>query len=622
MFQAKRLLALLMSLITAASLFLITPAAGAISVETAQQVVSALGIMVGDGSGNMNLDSTLSRAQMAKILVRLSSGAITLGTATSPFPDVPYTSWEAPYVSQAVSQGLISGCPDGTFKPDDTATTEQFAQTLLSVLGYTSSDYGVGWPWAQMNFAQKLGLFNQVTAQVGTNINRRNVMLMLYNTLNATAKSGKKYAVNLGYSTTASGDLDIASIITANSVGPITVKSTGWFDGTGLNSSTATVYLNDTRASFSAIQTYDIVYYSVNMNTIWAYNKKITGVLQNALPNRLSPTSLVVSGATYTVGTTAAASALSYTGGFKVGDVVTLLLDRNGYVADVLPADSATTLTGYVTGSGNKQYTAEDGSLYYSYYISLITIDGTKLEYQVSYDPATLVGKAVTISFKSGVPQVVSSASASVSGTVSAAGMTLGSAKLSADVKILDVDNYGNYVSLAPTRLNGVTLTADNILYCQTDASGAITQLMLNAVTGDTAIYGLLTSAPTPSGSSSFNIGGTYTYNINGTTGSLTVSGTLFSATTGPAAFTYQGTTLKALSSLTSLGTVTFSGSGAVVTTSGARHTLMGTTAYYQRLSDGTYSYISASKAEGLTLTAYYDKPESRGGSIRIIIAE
>ena len=140
-------------------------------------------------------------------------------------------------MSRAVSLGYISGTPDGTFKPDQNATPEDMAKTLLAVLGYSSTDYGVGWPWAHVNYAQKLGLFAGVTSQVGSPITRRDVMLMIYNTLLATNKSGKKYITVLGYTTTASGDIDLSSIIGTSSVGPITIKSTDWYVGTGLNAS-------------------------------------------------------------------------------------------------------------------------------------------------------------------------------------------------------------------------------------------------------------------------------------------------------------------------------------------------------------------------------------------------
>lgn len=59
----------------------------------------------------------INRAEFTK-LVLLASGTKNPPTCTSnPFPDVPKDAWFAPYVCAAKKRGIISGFPDGTFKP-------------------------------------------------------------------------------------------------------------------------------------------------------------------------------------------------------------------------------------------------------------------------------------------------------------------------------------------------------------------------------------------------------------------------------------------------------------------------------------------------------------------------
>jgi hypothetical protein len=341
MIKTKRILAFWLAGVTVLSLLTFpAAAAGGATEQTAQQTVSALGIMVGDTDGNMRLDSCVTRAQLSKILVTLAFGNITLSSSVSPFPDVTYKHWAAPYVSRAVTAGYINGYPDGMFKPEQYTKTEEVVKTLLSVLGYTSADYGVGYPYAQMSFATKLGLFSSVTAQAGTFATRRDVMMLVYNTLTATAKNGRPYATSLGYSLTTAGTVDISGLIQNNSTGPITVTSPLWYQGTGLTLSNISVYLNDQPSSLDAVALDSIVYYSVNMNTVWAYNKRVTGTLENVKDSRLSPTSVVVAGTEYKLGSAAASEAVSFSGSFKYGDVVTLLFGRGGTVADIVKADS------------------------------------------------------------------------------------------------------------------------------------------------------------------------------------------------------------------------------------------------------------------------------------------
>lgn len=618
----KKLTALLFSVMMAAAFITAIPSASAVSVSqsTAQQVLGALNIMVGDENGNLNLDGYLTRAQLAKIAVVLNSGnAVVSASKTSPFPDVPYTSWAASYVAKTGTLGYMNGYPDGTFKPDANAKTEEVAKTLLSVLGYSSSDYGTGYPAVQVNFAAKLGLFDNVTSPVGSSITRRDVMYMVYNMLCATAKNGKPYINTLGYSMSSTGSgIDANEIISANSVGPITVNSSTWYAGTGLKTAGMTVYLNDKQSSLSNIMTDDIIYYSVSLNTVWAYDKTTTGVLQNILPSRASPTSIVVSGTTYTISGSSAAQALSYSGGFNTGDTVTLLIGRDGSVADIVSASDSGSNIGYVTGAGNKAYTDSNGGTYYSNYVTLVLADGSKSEYQTTSDELSLVDSMVSINFSNGLTTIGSVGYTAPTGTVSYSRMTIGSINMSTDIKILDVDNYGNYTVVYPQRLDGVSLTSGNVIYCEYDALGNITELFLKDVTGDTMTYGLLTNvSQTQDG---LNLRGTYSYNISGNIGTYSTTNVLFGVSAGPASFAYKNNTIAKITSLSSLPNMAFSGSSAVISSSGVKYLLSDHVVIY-KYSSGIYTVISASQASGLNLTAYYDKPQNEGGRVRVIIA-
>ncbi len=618
----KRLTALLISVIMTAAFITAMPSASAVSVSqsAAQQVLGALNIMVGDENGNLNLDGYLTRAQLAKIAVVLNSGnSVVSVSKTSPFPDVPYTNWAASYIAKTGTLGYMNGYPDGTFKPNANATTEEVAKTLLSVLGYGNSDYGTGYPAVQVNFAEKLGLFDSVTSQVGSSITRRDVMYMVYNMLCAAAKSGKPYINSLGYSLSSSGSgIDVNGLISANSVGPITVKSSTWYVGTGLKTGNMTVYLNDKPSSLSNIATDNIIYYSASLNTVWAYNKTATGVLQNILPSRTSPTSIVVSGTTYTISGASASQALSYSGGFSIGDTVTVLLGRDGGAADIVSASDSGAVIGYVTASGNKAYTDSNGGAYYSYYMTLALADGSKAEYQMASDESSLVGSMASINFSSGLPAIGSVGYTVPTGTVSYSRMMIGSVIMSSNIKILDVDDYGNYTVVYPQRLDGVNLTSSNAIYSASDAYGNITELFLKDVTGDTLTYGVVTNvAQVQEG---LSLKGTYSYNISGNIGTYNTTNILFSVSAGPASFTYKSNAIAKIMSLYSIPNVTLSGNNAVISNSGVKYLLSDHAVIY-KYSSGNYAVISTSQTSGLNLTAYYDKPQNEGGRVRVIIA-
>ena len=83
--------------------------------DTAREVLNALAIMTYDETGSFQGSSTLTRAQLAKIVVMSSAlrGSVGESTSVSPFYDVPYTHWAAPYIAMARDNAMMRGYTDG-----------------------------------------------------------------------------------------------------------------------------------------------------------------------------------------------------------------------------------------------------------------------------------------------------------------------------------------------------------------------------------------------------------------------------------------------------------------------------------------------------------------------------
>ena len=107
-----------------------------------------LNIMVGDTDGNLRLDNYVSRAEFTKIAIAMSQyrNMVPPSSTTSFFKDCSFKHWAASYVRLAVTNGLITGYPDGTFRPEDTVLLEEAVTVMLKLLGFTSEDFGSSWP--------------------------------------------------------------------------------------------------------------------------------------------------------------------------------------------------------------------------------------------------------------------------------------------------------------------------------------------------------------------------------------------------------------------------------------------------------------------------------------------
>lgn len=162
-------------------------------------LLSELEIMQGDGNGNYRLDDMVSRAEFTKVAIASSSARNTVakGLEISPFSDVPYTHWAAPYVKAGVSAGFVQGYLDASFRPDDTVSYEEAITILLRVLGYSDADFGASWPYGQIGKADDLEITKNVDASVGDALTRGEVARLLYNTLNAKIKDSQNKLISV-----------------------------------------------------------------------------------------------------------------------------------------------------------------------------------------------------------------------------------------------------------------------------------------------------------------------------------------------------------------------------------------------------------------------------------------
>lgn len=611
----KKILSLLL---TAAVLLGCLPsafAASAVSESVVEQVIRSTGIMVGDTSGNMNLDKTVTRAEYAKMLVAASSYKDKVaGTSNvSPFKDVPYTHWAAGYIKTAVQQGWLTGYLDGSYKPNQTVTLEEAATGCLKLLGYTTEDFSGSYPYGQLALYQSLGLNTGVTASQGTTMTRRNMMYLFYNLLNADTKDGQVYAQTLGYTLNSNGEIDYLSMVSDTMEGPFVVESTLSELVSGDNK---TVYRNGYASTADAVQKYDVIYY--NDSTIWAYANAVSGTYQSASPSTSSPTSVTVAGNTYEIETSEAAYALSALGGLNIGDVVTLLLGRDGKVAYALPAeDYAVSVAGVVTAVGTAAYNNAVGNAYTARTITVTATDGVSYVYPCSKTRVE-EGDFVAIGFGSSETDVSILQSSSLTGTVS--GRAIGSRTMADDIRILDVNDTAA-VRVYYSRLNGAELESGDVRYYAVNDAGEITDLILRDFTGDLYEYGIITSAKNESNGMSTS--GEYTYLVNGEEKTLTTNGSSLGASAGPARLTMENGQLqsvRALNQIKNPDSITQLG----VTKDDESWLFWDDCAVYL-YQNSNYSLFSLTELrnnlDAYDITCYYDKDTDDGGRIRIVVA-
>ncbi len=114
----------------------------------AVETLTEAGVFTGYPDGTFKTEQTLTRAEFAKIIVSFKDPSLT-SSDPSGFPDVDdvggSSHWAKSYIKIANDMGIISGFPDGTFKPDSPVTYEQATKMILCSLGYTNLEYPQGY---------------------------------------------------------------------------------------------------------------------------------------------------------------------------------------------------------------------------------------------------------------------------------------------------------------------------------------------------------------------------------------------------------------------------------------------------------------------------------------------
>ena len=580
----------------------------------AVQTVQALGIIVGDGNGNMNLSAGVTRAEFTKMLVAASSYKDSIssdGTGYSLFKDVKSNHWASEYIRVAVESGWVVGYTDGSFRPDQPVRLEEACSAMLRVLGYDASMLAGSFPGAQLNKAAALGLRDQVQCKQGENLTRQDCAELFYNMLTAKTAAGQTYAVTLGYPLV-NGQVDYTAVLKDSLQGPFVASGTG----TKLPFTPGTVYRNGEKTDTVTLNPYDVYYYNQGTGTAWIYTDRVSGKVTALSPSPTAPTSVTVSGVTYAIGSPDAQYQLSALGGGKVGSMVTLLLGMNGDVVQVLTGSAVdSTYYGVVLSSS---WSAAGENAAVQTQVQVICTDGVTRTFSVEKDVSYEAGRLVSVSVSDNGTTVKGLGAKSTEGTVNAAGTKLGQLQFADGVQILDTDD-GAAVAVEPSRLAGRRLSGSQVRYYALDENGNISHLILDDVTGDTWQYGYLLSVETSGREDLFYRTYAYTYAVDGVIKTYLSSGTSFPVQTGAVAIRFDGAGgIKAMRSIQSGKLTSLSGTAATI--GNQKYSLADGVQVYLRQNGAVYlTSLSNINDVDYRLTGWYDPS---GNQIRVITAE
>ncbi len=106
--------------------------------ETYLEYLSEKNIISGYPDGSFKPEQSINRAEALKIIFKTieQNPPNTPNTLNTPFRDVPNNTWFTPYIRIAKEQNIISGYPDGSFKPGQDVNRAEFIKMAMKALPF------------------------------------------------------------------------------------------------------------------------------------------------------------------------------------------------------------------------------------------------------------------------------------------------------------------------------------------------------------------------------------------------------------------------------------------------------------------------------------------------------
>lgn len=387
----------------------------------------------------------------------------------------------------------------------------------------------------------------------------------------------------------------------------------------------------------SDLRQFDVVYYSKELSTLYAYCDKISGVYQEAYPSKANVNSIKLSDVTLNIETQTAAYKLGEKGGsYALNSKLTALLGRKGEIVDVVDLNSADVSSYGVLLSATTEVSQDiDDKGTMIKYVTLLMGNGTEMKYKTNEDYTKQAGEVKHIYFEDdGTVKLEKVSTDTVSGAIDLNNSKIGDSWLTSDAKIIEIlsrPEYGEEGAATAKVIElsdfGVdSLNRDNVVHAVKNGQfGDVSLLVVQNITNAGYIYGVLTKSNSNIGqmsaSSTFEIlsdGKIQTYNYNAAKNIASGIGVRYKLSGG------------SIDEISALVKVDYSGKCEAIDFTRIR---MGNNTYklasdvqiYKKSDTYEYTAVSVNDCTADMMKnarLYADKPTTNGGLIRVIIVD
>lgn len=171
------------------------------SYAEAVNTLTALGVISGYEDGTFKPEDKITRAEVSTMIVaainRTADAQGQMGNTKFADMNNEAKKWASGYVNVAVSEDIIAGFEDGTFRPDEQVTYAQVVKMLVCAAGYGQyASYLGGWPNGYLSVASDKGITAGVSAGQDEAVTRAQVAQLIYNTLDVPMVASNGFSIS------------------------------------------------------------------------------------------------------------------------------------------------------------------------------------------------------------------------------------------------------------------------------------------------------------------------------------------------------------------------------------------------------------------------------------------
>ena len=152
--------------------------------DTQKEDLYNLGIMIGDGNGDLRLEDNITRAEATKMICIAGNIKFPSEIDETLFNDVEGRHWAYKYICAAKENEILNGDGNGNFNPEKNITNEEIVKMIICLLGYSEmAEMKGGYPAGYTSTASRLGITTGLNLKTKTPAIRKDVAIMISNAL-------------------------------------------------------------------------------------------------------------------------------------------------------------------------------------------------------------------------------------------------------------------------------------------------------------------------------------------------------------------------------------------------------------------------------------------------------